>query len=66
VEDIAGGVHKHLLPGEGKMNLPAIFDALADVGYEGFLTIDLFDLGDEPGKQAARALEALRSIDTKL
>ncbi|NQT20489.1 MAG: sugar phosphate isomerase/epimerase, partial [Planctomycetes bacterium] len=66
VEDIAGGVHKHLLPGEGEMNLPAIFDALREVGYEGFLTIDLFQLGDEPGDRAREALAALQEIQTSL
>ena len=66
VEDIAGGVHKHLLPGEGEMNLTAIFDALRDIGYEGFLTIDLFQLGDEPGERARQALAALQQIETNL
>jgi len=66
VEDIAGGVHKHLLPGQGEMDLPAIFDALHDIGYEGFITIDLFDLGDEPGERASEALAALKNIETKL
>ena len=66
VEDIAGGVHEHLLPGEGEIDLAAVLDALHEVGYDGFATIDLFHLGDDPGKRARQALEALKKIETKL
>jgi len=62
IEDIAGRVHKHLLPGEGEMDLRAIIAALRDSGFGGYLTIDLFDLGPEPGERARQALQALQAV----
>ena len=59
IEDIAGKVHKHLLPGDGDIDLAAVFAALKDVGYSGYLTIDLFNLGDSPDAAARAAYEAL-------
>jgi len=62
IEDIAGGIHKHLLPGEGEMNLTEIIRTLDEIGYGGYLTIDLFDLGDQPGEIARDALAALKTV----
>jgi len=62
VEDIAGKVHKHLLAGEGDIDLRAVFAALRDVGFAGSLTIDLFNLGDKPDEMAKAAYHALKRI----
>ena len=63
VEDIAGKVHKHLLPGHGDIDLPAVFKALEETGYSGYLTIDLFDLGSNPDEAARAALAALNAVN---
>jgi len=62
VEDIAGKVHKHLLPGAGDMNLAAVFKALRENGFDGYFTIDLFNLGDNPDQTAGEALAALQKV----
>jgi sugar phosphate isomerase/epimerase len=62
LEDIAGGIrgkHYHLLPGEGDLNFGAIFDALDDVGYDGFTTLELYTYPDRPDEAAATAYERL-------
>lgn len=65
LEDIAGGVggrHYHLVPGEGDLDFAAIFDALDDVGYDGFATLELYTYPDEPDRAAAAAYEALAPL----
>jgi len=62
IEDIAGKVHKHLLPGQGDIDLKAVFAALREAGFTGSLTIDLFNLGDKPDEMARAAYDALRKM----
>jgi sugar phosphate isomerase/epimerase len=62
LEDIAARVHKHLIPGEGDIDFPAVFDAFASIGYRGIHTIDLFGLGDRAAEVAREALAALRRL----
>ena len=62
LEDIVGGVrgkHYHRIPGEGDLDFRAIFDALDDVGYEGFATLELYTYPDRPDEAAREAHEAL-------
>jgi sugar phosphate isomerase/epimerase len=62
LEDIVGGIrgkHYHRIPGEGDLDFRAIFDALDDVGYEGFATLELYTYPDRPDEAAREAHEAL-------
>jgi protein FrlC len=61
-EGMAADEHRHLLPGEGDIDLVAICRALRAVAYEGYCTIDLFSIADDPGGWAERALPAMRAI----
>jgi len=61
-EDIAGDVHRHLIPGEGDMDLSAVLGALRTVGYAGYLTVDLFDIADAPEEAARAALASMREL----
>jgi len=60
-EDIKGKVHRHLVPGQGDMDLEAIDKALKEIGYEGYYTIDLFNISD-PDKAAAESISALKNL----
>jgi sugar phosphate isomerase/epimerase len=60
-EDIAGKVHRHLVPGEGDMPLKAIIAALRGARYNGYFTVDLFNIQDAPEEFAQRALAGLRA-----
>ena len=43
LEDIgANRVHQHLTPGKGAMDFPAIFQAIDDVRYDGWVTVELY------------------------
>lgn len=63
LEDIAGGrrgKHYHLVPGAGDLDFRRIFDALDDVGYDGFATLELYTYPDRPDEVAKQAYEELR------
>ncbi len=62
IEDMPSGEHRHLIPGEGDMDLPAIIDALDDVGFDGWLTVDLFDIADAPDEAAEVSLARVREL----
>ncbi|MFC6942971.1 sugar phosphate isomerase/epimerase family protein [Salinirubellus sp. GCM10025818] len=62
LEDIVGGVrgkHYHRIPGEGDLDFEPVFEALEDVGYDGFATLELYTYPDEPDRAAREAREAL-------
>jgi len=42
VENMATGVHNHLVPWEGDMDLPAYIDTLREIGFDGGLGLDLY------------------------
>lgn len=59
IEDMATGIHKHLLPGEGDIDFPAYFAALKEIGFDGMLGLDLY--GMDYLAVAPDALKHLRS-----
>lgn len=62
LEDIVGGIrgkHYHRIPGEGDLDFAAMFDALDDIGYDGFATLELYTYPDDPDGAAAAAMDAL-------
>ncbi|MCD4847921.1 MAG: sugar phosphate isomerase/epimerase, partial [Candidatus Aegiribacteria sp.] len=62
VEGMKKSEHKHLLPGQGDMNWGYLFRGLAEAGYGGSLTIDLFEIPADWRdylQQANIALDAL-------
>ncbi len=61
VEDIAGRIHRHLVPGEGEIDLAATLSHIARHHRDGYLTVDLFDAPDPP-LAASRALQYLEPL----
>ncbi|PSP92918.1 sugar phosphate isomerase/epimerase [Halobacteriales archaeon QS_4_62_28] len=62
LEDIAGGrrgKHYHLIPGHGGLEFAPMFEALDDIGYDGFATLELYTYPDAPDEAAAEAYEFL-------
>ncbi len=56
LEDIAADrVHFHLPPGEGAMDYPSIFAALRHIGYDGWITIELYPFQKDATEVARRA-----------
>lgn len=61
-EGMPANEHRHLLPGEGEIDLVSICRALRGVDYQGYCTVDLFSIADDPSGWARRALPAMRAI----
>jgi len=63
LEDIAATrVHHHLVPGEGVIDFAATLTALKDVGYGGWVTIELYTCHDDPDTAARTARERVLKI----
>ncbi|CQR73783.1 3-dehydroshikimate dehydratase [Sporomusa ovata DSM 2662] len=60
LEDIAPSrVHRHLIPGEGAIDLKAVLAAIEYSGYDGFITAELYPYEDRPIEAASQALQYL-------
>jgi sugar phosphate isomerase/epimerase len=63
LEDIAATrVHHHLVPGEGAIDFGATFRAIRQIGYDGWVTIELYPYVDDPDAAARTALERVKKI----
>ncbi len=63
IEDIAADRrHFHLVPGDGAVDFRSVFEALAEIGYDGFVTVELYPYEETPGEAARRALERLAPV----
>ena len=60
VENMAAGKHRHLLPWEGDMDLPAYIDALKEIGFAGNLAVDMYDYAYD--EIADRCIKYLREL----
>jgi sugar phosphate isomerase/epimerase len=48
-------VHNHLIPGKGAIDFRRVFDAMDDIGYSGYVTIELYPYQDNPIRAAEEA-----------
>jgi sugar phosphate isomerase/epimerase len=63
LEDIAATrVHHHLVPGEGAIDFKSTLQALRDVSYTGWVTIELYPYVDDPDAAARLALERVLNL----
>ena len=63
LEDIGKNrVHQHLLPGRGAIGFPAVFAALASIGYAGWTTVELYPFEATAAETARRAMKHLRPM----
>lgn len=64
LEDIAKDrKHEHLMLGHGAMDIPGILEAIRDISYNGFVTIELYPYMSDPIGTAAKTHEYLQSLD---
>jgi len=60
LEDIAASrEHRHLVPGRGTVPLKSVLDALADVGYTGWITVELYPYEAQAREVAEEAFQYL-------
>jgi sugar phosphate isomerase/epimerase len=63
LEDIAATrVHAHLVPGEGAIDFRATLQALREIDYQGWITIELYPYIDDPDSAARAALERISNL----
>jgi sugar phosphate isomerase/epimerase len=56
LEDIAATrIHKHLIPGHGAIDFPGTLRAIAESGYRGWLTVELYPYINSPDEAAREA-----------
>jgi len=60
LEDIAATrVHQHLIPGDGAIDFAAVMRAIKGIGYDGWLTIELYPYVENPDEAASRGLKRI-------
>lgn len=62
VEDIPGRKHYHLIPGEGTLDWIALREALLNIGYQRYLTVELYTHTAEPQVAAEKSFAFLSTI----
>jgi sugar phosphate isomerase/epimerase len=63
LEDIAATrVHHHLIPGEGAIDFPAVFLAMQAIGYDGWVTVELYPYVDDPDAAATTAFHRVTAM----
>ncbi len=55
-------VHYHLIPGEGSIDFRSVFKAIDEIGYKGFVTVELYPYQDDPMYAAKAAYDYLIKI----
>ena len=66
LEDIAETrEHKHLVPGLGAINFEKVFDAINEINYQGYITIELYPYLDNPENAARDAMKFVKSFNLK-
>ena len=55
-------IHNHLIPGRGSIDFRSVFDAMDDIGYRGFVTVELYPYQDNPIEAAKEAYDYLCNI----
>ena len=62
IEDMRAGVHEHLMFGEGEIEFPPVFAALAEIGYAGGVHVELSRHSHMAPEAARRAFEFLSPL----
>lgn len=64
LEDIsADRQHNHLILGEGAIEIGSALRSLKDIGYDGYVTVELYPYQDCPTYAAKQAMKFIKSLD---
>ncbi len=67
IEDIAADrAHRHLIPGEGAIDLRSVLEAISRTSYKGWITVELYPFVDDPDDAGRQALQFLRLLVSSL
>jgi sugar phosphate isomerase/epimerase len=59
-------VHNHLIPGLGSIDFGSVFKAINEIGYKGFVTVELYPYQDNPVYAATASYQYLNEILNKI
>jgi sugar phosphate isomerase/epimerase len=63
LEDIGKSrIHQHLVPGDGAIDLESVFKIMAEMGYQGDITLELYPYVNGPDVAGQKSLDHLRPI----
>ncbi len=60
--DIKNRIHNHLIPGLGSINFKKIIKSINDIGFDGFITVELYPYKDNPSEAALKSIKYLKEI----
>lgn len=61
--DIKNRVHYHLIPGLGAIDFQSVFNAIKEIGYDGYITVELYPYKENPSEAAKVSFEYLQSLE---
>lgn len=56
-------VHYHLIPGLGAIDFQNVFQAMKEIDYNGYVTVELYPYKDNPIEAAKKSFEYLQSLE---
>lgn len=59
-------VHNHLIPGQGAVDFLSIFQAISEINYQGFITVELYPYQDDPVYAAKVSHKYLTNIISQI
>lgn len=62
IEDMRAGLHDHLMFGDGEIDFPPVIATLAEIGYDGLLSVELSRHSHEGPTAARQAYEFLQPL----
>ena len=60
--DIKNRKHYHLIPGHGLIDFKTVFATIKKIGYEGYVTVELYPYKTNPVEAASESMKYLSSI----
>jgi len=66
IEDIKGRNHFHLIPGTGDIDFKAVIQTLVEVGYSGFLAVEIYTQAHNPEYASREAIKYMKTLFKRL
>lgn len=60
--DIKNRKHFHLIPGHGSIDFRTVFATIDEIGYDGYVTVELYPYKTNPIEAASESMKYLKSI----
>lgn len=62
ISDCKNNIHFHLLPGLGEIDFEEFYSSLKEIGYDGFLTAELYPYSDNPEEAASNVFIYMKNL----